>query len=107
MDSQADGVQICRDGPSLGWAPDFAAFSRWLAGQTSIAATAHTPSEALLTTAGQARDEFLRAVQSALPMHLVPVAVDATTEVLELLAAASTEPSSQPPELLTPRGFSV
>jgi hypothetical protein len=86
---------------------DFRAFARWLANRENTLPAAPEVTDPLVAAARRARDEFARATQSARPLQPRSVAAGGTMEVLELLAAASTDPSAQPPEMLTPRGFRV
>jgi hypothetical protein len=85
---------------------DFSAFVWWLAKRESTLPAAPELTNPVLTAARRARDEFAHAIQSVRPPQPRSVAGGGTMEVLELLAAASTDPS-QPPEMLTPRGFRV
>jgi hypothetical protein len=88
--------------------PRFDEFSRWLAHRETLSGMTLPADryETLLAAARRARDETLRARQDQAPSssnhqsgHL---------EVLQLLAAATTEdPASRPPELTTARGFRV
>jgi len=86
---------------------DITAFARWLANRESTLPAAPETTAPVLTAARRARDEFTRAIQSARPLEPRSVAGEGTMEVLELLAAASADPSARPPEMLTPRGFRV
>lgn len=87
--------------------PDFAAFTRWLAAQDPQAPPTAEPNDRLRAAARLARDETLRIL--ATPAARTPRDDHAgpTIEVLALLAAASAETGSPPPELVTPRGFRV
>jgi hypothetical protein len=86
---------------------DFRAFAQWVAKRQSTLQAAPDLTDPILIAARRARDEFARALQSVLPMQPRNVAGSGTMEVLELLAAASTDPNAQLPEMLTPRGFRV
>jgi hypothetical protein len=86
---------------------DFSAFARWLANREGNLSAAPELPDRLVAAARRARDEFVRAIQSAQLSQPSSVAAEGTMEVLELLAAASTDPGAQPPEMLTSRGFRV
>jgi hypothetical protein len=79
--------------------PNFSDFARWVAAsQDAVPAEREAPEETL-TAARQARDQWV------LPTR--PYAEPTEAEVLQLLAAASTDANSRPPEVMTPRGFRV
>lgn len=87
-------------------APDFSDFARWLAARRRAVPALREPTELILAAARKARDDV---AASRAPNLLTPgsAARPSIVEVLKLLAAASTDSNSQPPELLTPRGFRV
>jgi hypothetical protein len=87
-------------------APDFIDFARWLAARQRAVPEFRGPTEQMLAAAREARDHVVASRVSQLP---TPGSASGPpiVEVLKLLAAASTESNSQPPELLTPRGFRV
>jgi hypothetical protein len=87
-------------------APDFSDFTRWLAAWQGAVPECREPTEQMLAAARKARDDVAASRVSQL---LTPGSASepSLVEVLKLLAAASTDPNSQPPELLTPRGFRV
>jgi hypothetical protein len=87
-------------------APDFSHFARWLAARQRAVPVLREPTERILAAARKARDDV---AASRTPNLLTPgsAARPSIVEVLKLLAAASTDSDSQPPELLTPRGFRV
>jgi hypothetical protein len=87
-------------------APDFNDFARWLAARQGAAPRLREPTEQLLAAARKARDDV---AASKIPHPPIPgsAAGSPGIEVLKLLAAASTDSNSQPPELMTPRGFRV
>jgi hypothetical protein len=87
-------------------APDFGDFARWIATRQGAVAEFREPTGEMLAAARKARDELAASQIS----HLLPpgsAAEPPTVEVLKLLAAASANSNSQPPELITPRGFRV
>jgi hypothetical protein len=87
--------------------PDFGQFTRWMAAKLRAPAPDPNRRAALLRAARAARDEALRAAESAAregahdssPGHLI--------EVLQLLAAAGAGDDARPPEVITSRGFRV
>lgn len=79
-------------------APDFDQFAKWTASKFGPRAGNPDRYEELLRAARSARDEMARAVEESSPRHI---------EVLQLLAAASTDDAARPPELTTARGFRV
>ena len=87
-------------------APDFSDFARWIAARRRAVPALREPTELILAAARKARDDV---AASRAPNLLTPgsAARPSIVEVLKLLAAASTDSNSQPPELLTPRGFRV
>lgn len=87
-------------------APDFSHFARWLAARQAAAPASPEPTELMLAAARKARDDFA-ASRVSNPLTPGSEARPAIVEVLKLLAAASTDTNSQPPELMTPRGFRV
>jgi hypothetical protein len=87
-------------------APDFSDFARWIAARQGAVPQFREPTEHMLAAARKARDD----VAASQISHLLTPGSAAgrpIVEVLKLLAAASTDSTSQPPELLTPRGFRV
>ena len=86
---------------------DFRAFVRWLATKDTPTTAASELRDPVLSAGRRARDEYVRAMQAARLPKPGRATADGRLEVLELLAAASTDPSAQLPEMLTPRGFRV
>ncbi len=80
--------------------PDFRAFTRWVAVSFGARVKKCQPSEHLLAAARAARDEARSTMHAAGPTR-------GPIEVLQLLAAASTDDAYGLPELTTPRGFRV
>jgi hypothetical protein len=78
--------------------PNFSDFARWVAAQQDASPAEREAPEEMLAAARQARDEWVPAPAYAERMEV---------EVLQLLAAASTDADSRPPEVMTPRGFRV
>jgi len=77
--------------------PNFSEFTRWVAArQHAVPAEREAPEE-VLAAARRARDEWVLAAYTQ----------RMEVEVLQLLAAASTDANSRPPEVMTPRGFRV
>jgi hypothetical protein len=87
--------------------PNFSDFARWVAAQEPVAPMHHEAPQELLVAARQARDEWMLATRSSLEQQASPHAGRMSIELLQLLAAASTDANSGPPELMTPRGFRV
>jgi hypothetical protein len=88
--------------------PRFDEFSRWLAHREALSGASLAPDryDALMAAARLARDETLRAREEQVPSSSNHQS--GRLEVLQLLAAATTEdPASRPPELTTARGFRV
>ena len=87
-------------------APDFSDFARWIAARQGAAPQLCEPTEKMLEAARKARDDLAASQISHL---LTPGSASEPpiVEVLRLLAAASADSNSQPPELMTPRGFRV
>jgi hypothetical protein len=86
--------------------PDFIDFARWIAARQRVVPALREPTEQMFAAARKARDEVAASRVSHLP---TPGSASGPpiVEVLRLLAAASTDSTSLPPELLTPRGFRV
>jgi hypothetical protein len=84
--------------PSKPIPPDFDQLAKWTASKFGPRAGNPDRYETLLKAARSARDEMARAVEESAPRIL---------EVLQLLAAASTDDTARPPELTTARGFRV
>jgi hypothetical protein len=78
--------------------PNFSDFARWLAARQNAVPSVREVPEELLAAARQAREEWMPATARTDRVE---------TEALQLLAAASNEANSRPPELMTPRGFRV
>jgi hypothetical protein len=87
-------------------APDFGDFARWIAAREAAVPEFRERTEQMLEAARRARDDV---AASQLPHRLPPgpASEPPIVEVLKLLAAASADSNSQPPELITPRGFRV
>jgi hypothetical protein len=79
--------------------PSFGEFARWVAANQNAVFTDREAPVELLGAARQVREEWMLASRSSTAQSAV--------EVLQLLAAASTDVNSRPPELMTPRGFRV
>jgi hypothetical protein len=77
--------------------PDFGEFARWVRYKVDVAPVDSQPNQRLLFAARAARDQAVQARSST----------SASVEVLQLLAAASTDEPSRPPELMTSKGFRV
>jgi hypothetical protein len=86
--------------------PDFQEFNRWLATRAGASAASVESYQTLLSAARAARDEAIRIALDAPGSSRVD-AGDRSVEVLKLLAAATADESSRPPELTTARGFRV
>jgi hypothetical protein len=74
--------------------------------QNAVLTDREAPEE-LLAAARQAREEWMLARRSSTGQSAGAHADRAEVEVLGLLAAASTDANTRPPELMTPRGFRV
>jgi hypothetical protein len=88
-------------------APSFSEFARWVAAHQNAVLTDRAAPEELLAAARQAREEWMLASRSSTVQSAGADADRAEVEVLGLLAAASTDANTRPPELMTPRGFRV
>jgi hypothetical protein len=87
--------------------PSFSELARWVAAhQNAVLRDREAPGE-LLAAARQAREEWLLVSRSSTVQSAGADADRAEIEVLRLLAAASTDANTRPPELMTPRGFRV
>lgn len=87
--------------------PKFSDFARWLVARRDSVPADHATAKGVLAAARQARDEWMLTTRASIAR---PASADAgrlQVEVLRLLAAASTEAGSRPPELMTPKGFRV
>jgi hypothetical protein len=84
--------------PSKSPPPDFNEFTRWLRNKVDVAPVISQADKDTLGAARAARDHAVEA-------RSVPELRD--LEVLQLLAAASTDEGAKPPELMTARGFRV
>ena len=85
----------------------FSEFVRWLAARQNADLTDREAPEGLLAAARQAREEWMAASRSSTVQTAGADADQAQIEVLRILAAASTDANTRPPELMTPRGFRV
>ena len=85
----------------------FREFVRWLAARQNADLTDREAPEGLLAAARQAREEWMAASRSSTVQTAGADADQAQIEVLRILAAASTDTNTRPPELMTPRGFRV
>jgi hypothetical protein len=92
--------------PSKPLPPDFEQFAKWAASQSRPRPVNADSYERLLTAARATRDEYLRIVEAVGPTAMVKESGH-HVEVLQLLAAASVEEVTRPPELTTARGFRV
>jgi hypothetical protein len=79
--------------------PEFKEFTRWVLHKVDVAPINSQANKELLVAARSARDQAIKARSSALEQGDV--------EVLQLLAAASIDEPSRPPELMTTKGFRV
>jgi hypothetical protein len=79
--------------------PDFTEFTRWVRNKVDVAPLRSSAAEDLQPAARVARDHAVSVRSSALGLGNI--------EVLQLLAAASADESSRPPELTTAKGFRV
>ncbi|MGB6308347.1 MAG: hypothetical protein WBF89_11165 [Steroidobacteraceae bacterium] len=87
--------------------PSFSKFARWVAAHQGAALSDREAPEELLAAARQAREEWMLSDRSSTAQSAGAESDRAEVEVLGLLAAASAEASTRPPELMTPRGFRV
>jgi hypothetical protein len=86
---------------------NFGEFTRWLAAHQNPGLADREAPEELLAAARQAREDWMAASRSSTMQSSAADAHQAQIEVLRLLAAASTDANTRPPELMTPRGFRV
>jgi hypothetical protein len=84
--------------------PDFKEFARWVKARVDAAPVNFRATEELLAAARAARDDALGAHHSDLSSS---PAGRHNVEVLQLLAAASSDDNARPPELMTAKGFRV
>jgi hypothetical protein len=87
--------------------PSFSEFARWVAVHQKDALTDREAPGELVAAARQAREEWVPVSRSSAVQSAAADADRREVEVLRLLAAASTDANTQPPELMTPRGFRV
>jgi hypothetical protein len=87
--------------------PSFSEFARWVAADRNADLTVREAPGELLAAARQAREEWMLASRSSAVQSAGADADRPQVEELRLLAAASTDANSRPPELMTPRGFRV
>jgi hypothetical protein len=87
--------------------PDFDRFSRWLTARVDRPAIPAARYDALVGAARAARDEFIRAQRSSTRPAGTSATLEATFEVLQLLAAADKSDTARAPEMTTARGFHV
>lgn len=85
--------------------PDFHQFTRWAAAKFRSPGAGTDRYARLLFAARAAREEVIRSVESGMRDH--PADQSGNIEVLQLLAAASADETTRPPELTTARGFRV
>jgi hypothetical protein len=86
--------------------PDFEHFSRWVALKIDARDASAEQHATLVNAARAARDEYVRATEVAGTIDSVNKPPH-NIEVLQLLAAASTDDTTRPPEMTTARGFRV
>jgi hypothetical protein len=86
--------------------PDFSDFAAWIAAREKAVPEFREPAEHMRAAARQARDDAAVSRVSHLPIPS-PGSGPPIVEELRTLAAASADSSSQPPELMTARGFRV
>jgi hypothetical protein len=79
--------------------PDLREFTKWVRNKVDVVPVNSDANAKLLVAARTARDEAIRARSAAPEQNNV--------EVLQLLAAASRDETSRPPELMTAKGFRV
>lgn len=84
--------------------PDFKEFTRWVKAKVDVVPVNTRADEKLFAAARAARDQALKARPSDLSSSSAGAC---NVEVLRLLAAASTDDASRPPELMTAKGFRV
>jgi hypothetical protein len=84
--------------------PEFKEFARWVRSKVEVGPVDSRAYEKLLAAARAAREQALRTRPSDLSLSS---AQRHNLEVLQLLAAASTDDASRPPELMTAKGFRV
>jgi hypothetical protein len=87
--------------------PSFNDFARWVAAHQNAVPTDREAPQELLAAARQAREEWMAVSRSSTVQSAGAGADRAQVEVLGLLAAASSDANTRPPELMTPRGFRV
>ncbi|HEY0801617.1 MAG TPA: hypothetical protein VGD54_12295 [Steroidobacteraceae bacterium] len=91
--------------PSDSTPPDFKAFARWVASRTSASQSSGESWDALLAASRAARDEVLRTTQLPAVGFAALAAERQNIELLQVLAAATEDKTSLPPELSTAKGF--
>jgi hypothetical protein len=87
--------------------PSFDQFTRWAATKFRPLAPSTDRYELLLSAARAARNEVICAIEATYRDHPPDRSIERNIEVLQLLAAASADDATTPPELTTARGFRV
>jgi len=86
--------------------PELGHFARWVASKIVAGDASAGPHATLVDAARAARDEYVRTTEVAGTIGSVNEPRE-NIEVLQLLAAASTDDMMRPPEITTARGFRV
>src|SRR5580692_4512064 len=95
-------AEECRRMPLERPPPSFSEFARWVAADRNADLTVREAPGELLAAARQAREEWMLASRSSAVQSAGADADRPQVEELRLLAAASTDANSRPPELMTP-----
>jgi hypothetical protein len=92
---------------SINSRPSFDQFTRWVAVKSIARAVSIEVPDAIREAARATRDDAITIVRTAIVDLSPAISAGSSVEVIRLLAAASTDDKSRPPELVTARGFRV
>ena len=87
--------------------PGFYQFTRWVAVKSIARGVSSEVPEAIREAARATRDDAISMVRTATVDLSLASSPGSSVEVIRLLAAASTDDKSRPPELVTAKGFRV
>ena len=87
--------------------PSFHQFTRWVAVKSPARELSIEVPEAIREAARATRDDAISMVRTATVDLSLASSPGSSVEVIRLLAAASTDDKSRPPELVTAKGFRV
>jgi hypothetical protein len=87
--------------------PSFHQFTRWVAVKSVAGGATIEVPEAIREAARATRNDAITVARTAIVDLSLASSTESSVEVIRLLAAASADDNSRPPELMTARGFRV